>query len=199
MPNTFPGNLPYPNSFDPVANGAQNIQDLAEAVNDGGGSWLVRSVDFTAADPLEVLGIFDNKYLNYKVYLTYFGSVQTVLGLRMFSATNTEYTLSNYFRYGFSYSGAGTFTNQIVSGANSITLATHVTSSAQQTSVEMTFFHPNSNSQRKYVHVQWFEAQTGTMVFYQCQVVDNLAFTGLRLDAASGSITGKVRVYGLRD
>lgn len=172
---------------------------LTAAAMDSVGSWLVRSTDFTASDPLDLTGIFDSKYVNYKVYLTYYGSVATALGMRMFSGTNTEYSLSNYYRYGFAYSGAGTFTNSIASATNALTIATHVTSAAQQTSLEMTFFHPNSNSQRKYVYLQWFEAQTGTFVNFQCQVVDNLAFTGIRLDAASGSITGKIRVYGLRD
>jgi hypothetical protein len=195
--------FPYPLGTDPVAQGDNDIRDLAEdvetVINNQVGLRLVRSQNFTASDPLDLTGIFSSSYVNYKIYVTYFGSVAGQLTMQMFSGTNTLFTGSAYFRYGFAYTAGGSFTNQAVSGANFLGIAQHVTSASQQTSMEMTFFHPNSNSQRKYIHSNWFDANTGGMNLLQMQVVDNTAFTGIRLDAASGSITGQVRVYGLKD
>ena len=159
---------------------------------------LVSSQNFTTSDPLDLTGIFNANYTNYRLNLTYFGSVATNLNMNFFSGTNTLFSGNAYFRYGYSVN-AGGITNRTVATSTTLNVSIHQTSSAQQTSVEMMFFHPNSNSQRKYMYSQFFDAQTGDAYYLQNQIVDNTAFTGLRFDAASGSITGTIRVYGYRN
>ena len=171
---------------------------LTASAMDSIGGWLVASQDFSAADPLNLTGIFDSKFVNYRVNLTYFGSVATNLNMNFFSGVNTLFSGNSYFRYAYSVNG-GVVTNRTVATSTTLNVAIHQTSAAQQTSVEMMFFHPTSNSQRKYMYSQFFDAQTGDAYYLQHQIVDNTAFTGLRLDAASGTITGKIRVYGFRD
>jgi hypothetical protein len=67
MPNTFPANLPYPNSFDPVANGAQNIEDLAQAVNDGGGLWLISHTSFVNQPSVQINNCFITGFTRFRI------------------------------------------------------------------------------------------------------------------------------------
>ena len=172
---------------------------LTAAAMDSIGSWLVKTQDFTTADPLDLTGIFTSNYNFYELYLDYYGSsAAATLNLQFFSGTNTIYTSSNYYRYGFNVSTAGVLTNGQFGPTSSLPLAIASTSATQQTAVKMTFMSPNGSG-RKYIFSQFFDPTTGAVWFFNSQVVETTAFTGIRLDASAGTITGKIRIYGMRN
>jgi hypothetical protein len=73
MPNTTNG-LPYPSSFDPVANGAQNVQDLAEAVDTKTGLWKIQSGSFTtvsAGSPLVLDNVLSTNFPHYRIVISW--------------------------------------------------------------------------------------------------------------------------------
>jgi hypothetical protein len=69
MPTT-PGGLPYPSGTDPVANGAQDIQDLAEAVETFPGLRRIAGGTQSGTTALNVDSVFSNAYLNYRLLLS---------------------------------------------------------------------------------------------------------------------------------
>ena len=187
--------LPYPENSDFVADGAMAIKDLADNVNAKAGLWLVHTQDFSASDPLDILGVFSSKYLNYKVQLVYYGSTSSSLNMWFFSGTNTLFnSASGYLRYGFTYSAGGTTTNAAAAATN-MALGNHGSNSDVPVAIDFDMLNVTATG-RTYVYANLLNPDTGLWSDFKMQTNTTTAFTGLRFDAASGSITGKMRIYG---
>ena len=171
-------------------------QVLTAAQMNAVGSWLVKNESFAAADPLNLTSIFTNDFETYKIYLNYYGSNAGGVRMNFFSGTNTLFNSNDYYRYGFDYTASNTFLG-LYQQATYAELGFHTTALSQRTLVEITIANTQEAS-RKYIYSQCFNAQNGYMNMLQFQVVTTTVFTGVRFDAATGSITGNVQVYGLR-
>jgi hypothetical protein len=169
---------------------------LTAAAMDSIGLWKINSSTFTTQDPFDLTGIFSSTYRNYKIIMEIKGSATAACNMQMLSGTNTPYTLNNYYRYGFYVGGGGTFTG--LSAANQTNMFITNTSTAHNSPIEMTIFAPNV-SDRTYAMTQSFDPSSGLQIILHHQIDAATQFTGLRFDAASGSVTGNVRVYGFRD
>lgn len=171
---------------------------LTAAQMDSVGLWLVKSQDFSAQDPLDVTSIFSSDFRNYKIYMDVYGSASVVLNAQFLSGTNTPYTSADYYRYGFYVGGAGTYTGYSQATQTNMFIDNIGTTSTQRSPIEMTVFMPNA-TQRTYLFLQSFDSYSGLMINLQHQCATTTAFTGMRFDATSGTITGSIRVYGMRD
>ena len=163
------------------------------------GLWLVKSQDFSGSDPLDLTGIFTSDFRNYKLLMSLRGSASSVLIMHLLSGTNTLVNGANYFRYGFAYSTAGATTNLHIGAQTSYSLLSHAASSTDYMPIEMTIFNPNINTIRPHWIVNTFQATDGQIGVLQGLYNVAAAYTGLRFDATSGTITGNVRVYGFND
>jgi hypothetical protein len=201
MPNTFPANLPYPNSFDPVANGAQNIEDLAEAVNDGGGLWKVASGTLSG-NAVNFVGCFTTRFRNYRIVfdsVTFTGSGDVYY---QFLSGSTPNTTSNYY---WAYSGL-TITNAatgstIASSTIGYTgMSTTVAFNLTMCSASMDVYAPLI-AQRTFIT----SAAVGhSLNFYHRHGIGGqnelLAFDGIRFLTNLGpNFTGNVTIYGYRN
>lgn len=157
---------------------------------------LVKTESFTTQDPYDLTNIFSSNYRYYKILMEVTGSSVSALSAQFLSGTNTPYTLANYYRYGFYVSGAGTYTG--FSQATQTNMFITNSTTAHASPVEMTIFSPNTTD-RKYVMLQSFDPNSGLQIVLHHQCDTNTQFTGLRFDAATGSISGRVRVHGYRD
>jgi ribulose kinase len=96
MPTT-PGGLPYPNSTDPVANGAQDIQDLAEAVDNNLGLWLVKTQTATSGTVLNITNCFNSDFDNYRVIVSGYRLSSSASGLTLKLGTGTAVSSAYYW------------------------------------------------------------------------------------------------------
>ena len=189
--------IPYPESTDAVANGASAMQSLAEGVDAKTGLVLVRSETFSTQDPYDLTGIFSSSFKSYKIFMDVFSSVgATAFSAQFLSGTNTPYTINNYYRYGFYMSGP-TFNSFYQANTTDMFCGNIGNVSTQRTPIELTVFMPNE-TQRSYMFVQSFDPYSGLMVQVQHQCAVTNSFTGLRFDGATGNVSGRVQVYGLR-
>ena len=174
-------------------------QVLTAAQMDAVGMWLVKSQNFSAADPLDITSVFTSDFRNYKCYLQYYGSSASNTNLQFFTGTNTIYNSATYYRYGFYLPTAGGIANFYAATQTEAFITNHGTTSTVTSPVEITFFSPQATDSRTQLFVRSYDAQGGLFIDLMHQVDSTNAFTGFRLDAAAGSISGKIRVYGIRD
>lgn len=210
MPTT-PGGLPYPLGSDPVANGAQDIQDLAEAVDPGLGLYLVTTCTATFAGgtagsvsngvvtigtsntSVTVANAFSANFDNYLIIITGGSGTQAGLQLQLGSTVTGYYSQTVYGVYtnntvlGFGPGNASSFANAGYSSANGLDARIELRRPflAERTVIE------SSNA----------GALTGE-AFYRLGgfLNDATSYTSFKITPASGSISGaKVRVYGYRN
>jgi hypothetical protein len=206
MPTT-PGGLPYPNSTDPVANGAQDIQDLAEAVDNNLGLWHVGT--FTASGTSRALvcdNIFTSDYDFYRIYFSLRSTINT--NACFFQYINTSGTALNTGYGGTAY-GMDYF------GGTSTFIAT-----LNATTVQYLGYLPNSGATSAKLNAiidiaNPFLNERTICSGIQSGISSGFAFhggningihntdvilRGIRIDnGGAGNLTGKVRVYGYRN
>lgn len=96
--------IPFPESTDPVANGAQNMEDLATTVDNKTGLIFVKSQPFAAANSLVVTNAFSSAFDAYRIVLSgYSNPAASDIGitLQLNNATGSTYAYwLNYWQYG---------------------------------------------------------------------------------------------------
>jgi hypothetical protein len=209
MPNTFPANLPYPNSFDPVANGAQNIEDLAEAVNDGGGLWKIAT--FTASGTSRALvcdNIFTSGYENYKIHVKLVSPASNnTLFFQFLDLVGAQITGG----YGATSYGRDYFTGTTgvtpIGGGGVVApigrMPATIGSPLPHLSAEMTVTTPRTTDNWKSAFGQYVGIDSGVQFqageFYCMNNAAPLS-RGIRFDnTAAANLTGKVTIYGYRN
>ena len=158
---------------------------------------LIRTQNFTTADPLDITSVFTDDYASYKIMLNCHGSATTGMNMQFFSGTNTLFSSGDYYRYGIRATGGNTISGLATSGS-SAGIGVVLSNSTERTLFEITIGNVR-NTARKYIYCQSFDVANGDMLMMQFQVVTSLLFTGLRFDASSGSITGDIQIYGYRN
>lgn len=162
------------------------------------GLWLVKSSDFTTASTCPMQSVFSSNYLNYLVKITMTGSANSNFSLVFYTGTNTEYTAANYFRYG-AYYGSGAWSNFQLSSTDSVFVNNHASTAANISSSDLSIFAPNNSSFRTNLRNDSWDAQTGLVIRTENTIDTTSAFTGFVLKPATGTLTGRIRVYGYRD
>jgi hypothetical protein len=193
MPTTTNG-LPYPLGTDPVANGAQDIQDLAEAVDTKSGLWLVKKVIIgSSVSSIPVTDAYPTDFDNFKVII----NAETSNGNQSFMYRNVDSggvdNSSNYARAGYfmtSASLAAVFDNQSEFEVGR-------TTTDQAMSVSFDVMYPNS--------ARWSSMATQTRgntlgINFSQYHRSATAFPSFRLFVTGGSTVsgGAIYVYGYR-
>lgn len=207
MPNTTNG-LPYPNSTDPVANGATNIEDLADAVDARTGLWLVTtctvsSVGGTAATvsngvitigtgntSITISNAFSAMFNNYKILVSGgTASQSTNITLQMGSKTSG-------YRSGLLYHSWSS-TPQSVGSTTAANMVYAGNASTTGLSVNLELVSPFLAT-NTFVSGQW--SSTNDAGVSQMQTNDTTSYSAFTLSTAPATMTGgTIRVYGYRN
>lgn len=171
-------------------NGAVLTAEQLEKV----GLWTVGGGTYTGANPIAVTGCFTSDFLNYRIVAHLYGSVATQnLALNFYTGTNTIYNTAVYNRWGYTWAGAA-IASANAAGQTSFVVGTTSNTATELSAVTIDVFGPNEAVRTKCIS----QGQTSGAIatFYNLDLAATTAFTGFQLDAATGTLTGNVRVYG---
>jgi len=164
-----------------------------------GGLVYINEVTYTgstsASVTAQILGCFTSTYQNYQIVITHTGSASTTFSFRMISGTNTVDSGTNYFGYGLSFSGSAT--DQGAASATSQKCGGHSSDSTIPNETIIYLSNPNI-AKRTQATIHAFDASGPNVLLLGTQVTTTTVYTGIQLIPASGSITGTMRVYGMR-
>lgn len=194
---------PYPEDTDPVANGAQDIEDLALAVEGtvsglSSGLDLVTSVSFTTAAAVAfATGTFDSTYENYRVLLEFVPSTTVALACQVNVAgsaqTGNQYFGNRYDLRAGAVVGANPGTSHTIMGANGSTPA--------HNTLAIDVLKPADAAVRTSWHGTWYGANAASLFdggVTSAEYNVAAAHDGLTFTPSSGTITGKYYVYGYK-
>ena len=173
-------------------------------VTPGGGSLiLVQSVDGTGVDTVDLTGSFSSTYDFYKLYVSFNGTTNENLYLRMF-IDGTLYTATNY-AYTSSYAAPGqsNWPVSYSSAGSQSYLNTYISGKSLQ--FELTFFQPSNDTNR--CSTWWLgnsadgpPSQTvyGTGSVVATGTAGTREVTGIRLSTFGGTGNWAARLYGIK-
>jgi sugar (pentulose or hexulose) kinase len=214
MPTT-PAGLPYPLGTDPVANGAQDIQDLAEAVDPGLGLYRVTpsavsgtgvtidangDVVLTAA-PDSYITCFSAKFRNYRVILSITGFQGGAQGIQMRPANGTTpFTTAADYRFTnlVQSTANGTVLTGFNAGTDAFLAFGRVDGGNNFASVVVDIFSPFESTQRLNYVSQYRDFSFGGTHHGQIQNLNSFNGMNIRLNGTN-TITGRISIYGYRN
>ena len=184
------------------ANGTVLTADSAEttglkwAAADGGAIALISSTTFSGSSAHNVNDVFSTTYQNYLIQINHDAPSATgyqQLRLRVSGADNTT---SNYFWSGiYNISNATTPAGEGASAQTSFTYA--YLESAATASCTFQIANPFETKATTYSNIMARTTGTQSLIYSNAGAFNTTtSFTGFTLYPASGTITGKVRVYG---
>ncbi len=165
-----------------------------------GGSTLVLKQDFTAASQIDILNCFSSTYTNYEMTVNLTAASSGVnYSLFQFLSGTTPSTSSYYFGYNGYTSSASNF-NAAGSNAASAYFMEYNSGGIGQTFSKVTFQQPNKSTSTSFsTDIGW---DSGTAIVSRRGGgghLVNASYTGIRIITNAGTITGTVRIYGIRD
>jgi hypothetical protein len=201
MGNTPNNNFPFPESTDLVKDGAQAIEDLADAIDTtlgvyapvSSGLTLINTTSFSGVSSQSVNDVFSATYKNYKIVVksTCTGLTDVFLRLRVAGSDNSA---TNYRRQDLNANNTS-ITGTRVTGATSWTIGALESATENFCIVELYnpfhAFKPVGHSIRNY-------STTTTLEHTQFSLgldVDT-SYTGYTILVGSGTISGSVSTYG---
>lgn len=171
-------------------------QVLTAAHMDAVGMWKVGGGSYSAANPIAIEGCFTSDFTHYRVVGALYGSnASQDLNLNFYTGTNTLYNSLNHNRWGHSFSG-GTFTSQTASANATCWISVTSNTSTLLSSFTIDIFNPNEAVRTKLQSTSLGQNAVIYTLYYD--LANTETFTGFQLDAAAGSLTGTVNVYGMR-
>ena len=191
---------PVPTSTDLVKDGATAIEALGDAIDatvfglPASGFALINATTFTAQASVSLNNVFSATYSNYFVSFNVTASSATVLRsrLRVSGADNTGSNYANGSIY------VGVYNSQTLASVNNVT-ATYLTLGSTSSTVgiggTITYIAPFVTQYTKATaqNVGQFLENVG------CVFNATTSFDGFSIFPDSGTITGTIRVYGLRN
>lgn len=197
-----------PDDTDLVKDGALAMRDLGGdidttlyTINAGSGkvgSHLINTTTFTTSSAVTLDGIFTSTYDNYALVLNYTATNNGVLYAR-FRNGSGDVTGSNYYWGGFYIPQTSTAS---VNGENGGTVLDYcriaLTATSGQVSGTVSIYQPNvSAAPTQFIsHHQGIEPYSR---YLSGSYAATGAMTGIKIYPNAGTITGTVRVYGLRN
>lgn len=158
------------------------------------GATLVANVSFSAASSISINNVFNSTYDNYMVVHNITASSATVIRNRL-RVSGTDNSSSNYLRGGMY---VGLFANSVFSSTNNTTEAFFTLGSTSATvgfGGVLNFIAPFQTQYTKITsHSGGADLGVGMCVFN-----GTTSFDGFSLYPDAGTLTGTIRVYGLRN
>ena len=172
-------------------------QVLTAQMMDAVAMWLIDGGTYTAADPIAITECFSSDFTHYRVVGSLYGSNSSQgLALNFYTGTNTLDNAANYNRFGYRWDSAAIASGNST-GQTSFVFTETSSTSTQLSSFVLDIFNPNEAVRTKIMARSF--AHSAIMYEYNLDKANTSLFTGFQLDAAAGSLTGSVLVYGLRN
>jgi hypothetical protein len=189
---TFAGQLPAQGTI--ATSSGLNIVTPSSIANSGGSSSASGGeTTFTAVNSISLNGVFSSTYDNYFLSINLTGSTSLVLNYRLRTASDDS--SANYFHQEFTSSSTtntGTRTSTATSGRLAGLVGTDpvmvVSNINAPNLAQFTLMNVSPNDQAGFS----FAILTGAMR-------TSTQYTGITLIPSTGTITGKVRVYGYKN
>lgn len=163
------------------------------------GMVLITSQSFSTATSVIVDSVFSSSYRNYKMFLdlTAVSASDTNLSYYFRSGSPASDTTTEYYRHQFAgYSS----TYSSVEQANSI-FASPSSSYSDLCGVEMVIYKPNLATNTTTSNQSSFIVSSGARysAIYSIWQLSSTQFTGMKILSSSGTISGRISIYGLDD
>lgn len=155
--------------------------------------WRTGGGSYTAADPIVIDDCFSADFKNYRIVGHLYGSNATQNLAFNFRTASGIYTTAVYNRWGYTWAG-GAIAGGNLAGQTAFVIGTTSNTSTELTAFTIDVFGPNEAIRTKCVSTGLTSGAIAT--FYNLDLAATQQFTGCQLDAAAGSLTGNVRVYG---
>jgi hypothetical protein len=170
---------------------------LTAAAMDSIGLWLVKTQTFaTATSPVNITDCFTADYDNYRIVANIFGSAASFCTLQYLVGTTPE-TGASYSRRGW-YQVGSTLAAYNGSGETSHFFAQYGTTSSSFGATACDVFNPQKAT-RTAINIRNLDLSSADTYDISGQNTSTSLFTGFRLNATSGNLSGTVRVYGYRN
>ena len=169
----------------------------AREIASQGGLVLISSTPFTTASTISLNNIFSSAYQNYKMHFTLTAASDTGFANFKFTSSGTVSSLSQYRQAMVGYGAGGSTSNYNANGAAQGYLLDWFSGYVNPSYSEVTVYNPNVSSSTSYsVHLGWsaFTMRTGGGSYF-----DNQVFDGMQITTSTGTITGTVKIYGIRN
>jgi hypothetical protein len=167
------------------------------ATPSGGALILTGSADFTTSSAVNINNCFSATYLNYLVLinLTAVSATDADLSVRL-RASGTDNTTSNYFDNTYQNNGSSAGGNR-VNSATSWSFGNMASSKATQLATQATFYDPFSSITTKVLSHsnRWNSSDNNQFIMVNEHRVSS-SFDGVSFIPSSGTISGKIRIYG---
>jgi hypothetical protein len=171
-------------------------QDDTIGLGPVGGLVYITSSSFSGVSSVSVNNCFTASYVSYKLTLQVYGSVNTNCQFRLrvggVNASGTDYYDRGY------YNSSGTVT-ALTNSAVQQAFITNYSTNAQYPGRASVDVHAPQESARTVLHTQWADSYTVLAGDTHSTHATGNSYDGFSLLAASGTITGTVRVYGYRN
>ena len=160
------------------------------------GSTLVGSDSFTAQSSVVISNCFTSEYQNYAVYANFVMS-GVGLGNVRFSSGGTVNSTSNYVT---AYDIGGSVGSETTTALNTFGSSP---ASGGTLNCQLLIFNPAPATRTDVISTSIARNPTGTTAPIWTQTAaffaDDIAFDGISITASAGTMTGNLRVYGLRN
>ena len=168
--------------------------DTNTYLNNGGLVWIA-TTDFGSTTTPFINGCFSSTYAHYRVLISAYGSVGSDVRLRLRYGTSTVENGAVYDRFGFA-SGATVAVSNAADQTSAFIMTTDATSTIKAMAV-IDIFNPNIAANTNMM-IQGWGANNGSLVFYNNRVQTTTQYTGLEMTQDSGTLVGRIDVYGYR-
>jgi len=194
---------PVPVNTDLVKDGAEAIKDLGDAIDatvfglpaPASGLTLINTTTFSAVASQNLTSIFSSTYDNYKIIISeLYGSANVAFNCRV-GVAGTPVT-AGYFYGGWIVNYTGATTTASGNSVSSVFVNSVNNTSTGTNGIEINIFNPNKASKHTTFNYQGFDIFGIRMQVGSGAILNTSAVTDFQILPDSGTITGKVSVYG---
>lgn len=160
------------------------------------GMFKTADLTFSGSSGVELQDCFSSDFNNYLVQVVYYGSASTNTQTRFIADTGTIDTAATYNRFGFYWNNGVNGFNQ--SANTSDFVINHGSTATDPSTAQITIYSPNLAT-RTMTTSNGYSGDSGLTTFLSFNKATTTTYTGLYFFPTSGTITGKITVYGLRN
>jgi hypothetical protein len=160
------------------------------------GLWEIKTVTFTAQSPVNVTDVFSDDFDHYRILASIHGSAASFCRLQYLVGTTPETGLA-YGQRGWSQSGT-TLAAYSATGTDNHFFNQYGNTAATFGATVCDVFNPQKAT-RTAINVRNVDMFSADTYDISGQCTSTSQFTGFRLTAVSGTLTGTIRVYGYRN
>jgi hypothetical protein len=153
---------------------------------------LLNTTSFSAVSSVSApTGTFNSTYDSYRLVLYATHSINSVANIR-FRTSGSDNTNSNYQKFGVFAGFSSAVSRLNVSGANTLDLFGN---NSNETLVDVDIFNPNQVNKTR-MNGFWWSASTGDSYAGTLTFDANTVFDSISFFPGSGTVTGRLLIYG---